>query len=306
MKLHQLRYLCEVIDNGFSVSRAAVRLHTVPSGISRQLKLLEEEIGLPLLQRNSTRITGTSEAGAAALPTIRRILKDIEHVRRISGELTGQSKGQLTVATTHNHARYSLVPALERFVSAYPGVDLKMRQGTPEQISRWVLSGDVDLGIGTAPAGAEASLVKLPCYELRHCVVVPRGHPLTKVKRLSLEDIAKHPLIANYSDTRMGRMVEEAFSAKGIEFRVAIRATDSSVIKKYVKVGFGIAVLPSVTVNREDDPRLHAVSASHLFKPSTASVITVRGQTLPPYGQAFIRMVIKFAPHTTKFRTGRG
>lgn len=292
MKLHQLKYFCEVIDSGFSVSRASSRLNTVPSGISRQLKLLEDEIGLPLLERNSTRITGTSEAGAAALPTIRRILKDVEHVRRISYELEGQSKGQLSVATTHNHARYALVPALERFVKAYPGVQLQFRQGTPEQISRWVLSGAVDLGIGTAPVGAEASLVKLPCYQLKHSVIAPIGHPLGKLRRLTLNEIAKYPLIANYPDTRVGRMVEEAFSAKGIDFRVVIRATDSSVIKKYVEVGFGIAILPSVTVSKEEDPRLQAIPASHLFKSSTACIITVGEQTLPQYGHAFIRMVM--------------
>jgi len=300
MKLQQLRYLCEVIDSGLSVSKAAAKLHTVPSGISKQLKLLEDEIGLPLLQRNSTRITGISKAGAAALPTIRRILKDIEHVRRISSELVGESKGQLTVATTHNHARYALVPALRRFVPAYPGVELQLRQGTPEQISKWVLSGEVDVGIGTAPLGAEAALIKMPCYQLKHSVIVRRGHPLSKLRRLTLEEIAKYPLIANYPDTRVGRMVEEAFSAKGIDLRVVIRATDSRVIKKYVGVGFGIAVLPSVTVNRDDDPGLQGIPASHLFKPSTACVIIVKGQTLPAYGQAFIRMVMKTAPDNMK------
>lgn len=291
MKLHQLRSLCEVVDSGLSVSRAALKLHTVASGVSKQLRLLEDALGTPLLERKGTRITGITEAGMTALPTIRRILKDVERVRRIPGEVQSAPRAQLTIATTHINARYTLVPVFQRFMRAHPGVELQLRQGTPSQISQWVLSGEVDLGIGTAPITSDTNLVKIPCYEHEHSVIVPQGHPLLHIRRLTLEQIAKYPLIANYPDSRLGRLLEEAFSAKGVDFKVVIRATDPSVIKKYVEVGFGIAVLPTITVHPEEDPQLRTLRAAHLFKSSTACVIMAKGFDLPEYGQDFIRMV---------------
>lgn len=295
MKLYPLKCLQEIVDNGLSVSRAARKLNTSPSGISKQIKLLEEKLGLKLLHRKSTRITGLSDAGLAALPIIRRVLKDTERVRRISDEVTGQSHGQLTIASTHNHARYALVPAIKCFVQAYPGVELQIRSGTPAQISQWVVSGDADIGIGTALTGLDTALVKIPCYELRHCVVVPRLHPLLRSKKITLDEIANYPLIINYPESRVGRLVEEAFSAKGINFRVAIRAMDSSVMKKYVEEGLGVAILPEVTVSHKADNLLKSIPASHLFKPGTTCIIMTREQTLPEYGMSFVRMVTQRA-----------
>lgn len=296
MKLHQLRYLCEIVDSGLNVSRAATRLHTSPSGISKQLKVLEDELGVQLLARRTTRITGLTRTGEAAMPAIRRILRDAEHVRRISEEVSGQANGRLSIATTHTHARYTLVPVMQRFVSEYPQVALHLRQGAPAEICAWVASGEVDLGIGTAPLGAAPTVVQIPCYEIRHSVVVPQGHPLTRVKRLTLERLAAYPLITNDSNWRLGHAVEEAFAVRGIPCNVVIRATDTTVMKKYVQIGFGIAVLPAIAIDPQEDTGLDALPADHLFRPETATAIMVRGQRLPEYAQRFVQMVTQRAP----------
>lgn len=291
MKLHQLRYLCEVIDSGMSVSRAAARLHTSPSGISKQLKVLEEELGVQLLTRKRTRITGVTRTADAALPVMRRIIQDIDHVRRISDESSGQAKGYLRVGTTHTHARYSLVPAITQFVQSHPQVRLHLLQGAPAEISSWVLSGSVDIGVGSAAADADPALVQRPWSDITHSLVVPKGHPLERVKQLTLQAIARYPLITNDSSARLGRLVEEAFASKGVTCNIAIRAMDTSVIKKFVELGFGIAVLPSMTVDKREDGALRSIQVDRLFPPTKACVITLRDKRLPHYGRVFLKFI---------------
>lgn len=293
MKLHQFRCLCEVVDGGLNVSRAAERLHTSPPSISKQLKNLEDELGTTLLVRKNTRILGMTETGQAVLPTIRRILKDVENVRRVSNETSGHAKGKLTIATTHTHANYALVPIIKRFVREYPGVSLHLRQGAPGQISQWVASGDVDIGIGTAPLDITSGLVQIPCYELEYSVVTPRNHPLLHRRRLTLEAISEYPLITTELISRLGRLVNDCFAAKGITCNVVIRAMDTNVAKTYVELGLGIAVLPTIAVARDRDRALRTIPASHLFKPSAVCIIMVEGQQLPEYAESFIAMVAR-------------
>lgn len=291
MKLHQLRYLCEVIDSGLSVSRASARLHTSPSGISKQLKLLEDELGAELLTRRKTRITGVTPSAEAALPVIRRILSDVEQVRRMPRATRGRMTGVLRIATTHTHACYALAGVIEAYARAYPGVALHFRQATPAQIGTWVAAGTVDLGIGTAPIAGNASLQQLPCYELRHCVVVPKSHPLLALKRLTLRAIARHPLILNGESSRLARLVEETFAAQGMACEVAIRAMDTTAMKRFVALGLGVAILPTVTLDPVNDAALEAIPAGHLFRSGKVSVITLKEHGLPEYAQQFVKLV---------------
>lgn len=289
MKLHQLKYLCEVIDSGLNVSRASARLHTSPSGISKQLKLLEDELGVQLLARRKTRITGITRSGEAALPLIRRILNDVEQVRRMQRDARGRTKGVLRIATTHTHACYALAAATQAYARHWPDVTLDFRQGTPAQIAGWVASGSVDFGIGTTPISMSAPLQQESCYELQHSVVVPAGHPLLERRRLTLRAIAQHPLISHGESSRLGRLVEETFAAQGIACDIAIRAMDTTAMKKFVTLGLGVAVLPAIAVDPEEDRGLRAMPAGHLFKPGKVAVITLKDHVLPDYAQAFVR-----------------
>jgi LysR family transcriptional regulator, cys regulon transcriptional activator len=304
MKLNQLRYLREVVDTGFSISRAAARMHTSPSGVSKQLAILESELGTLLLTRRSTRITGLTRAGEAVMPAVRRILRDADQVRRVADELTGQARGRLAIATTHTHARYALVPAVQRFVEEFPEVALHLRQGTPAQIVTWVASGEVDFGIGTAPAGLDPLLTQLPCYDLEHSVVVPRGHPLSRVRRLTMEKVAAYPFITNDPASRLGRLVEEAFTARGLAYNVVIRAIDTNVMKKYVELGFGIAVLPTIAVDPAEDTSLTVLPAGDLFRPAVVSVIMRKGEPLPEYARRFVEIARQQA-RGLSLRSGR-
>lgn len=299
MKLNQLKALCEVVDAGLNVGRAANKLHMVASGVSKQLKLFEQGLGVPLLERKGTRIVRLTKAGSYALPVIRRILKDVERVSQIPRDLQLGSDGRLTIATTNINARYILVSVMQQFKEMYTSVELQLRQGTPFQIANWLISGEVDLGIGTVPPEVATNMIQSPCYVHNHSVIVPRGHPLLKERQISLRQIAKYPLIANYPDSRLGRLLEEPFIANGVDFRVMIRATDPSVIKKYVAVGFGIAVLPTVALDPKEDLALRAIPAAHLFRSSTVSVIRRRETELPAYGTAFIEMVMDLGRRMT-------
>lgn len=291
MKLHQLRSLCEVVDAGLSVSRAAAKLHTSPAGISKQLKILEDTLGAVLLVRKNTRITGLTEVGQAVVPTFRRILKDVENARHIAYEVSGHGKGKLTIATTHTHASYALVPVMKRFMHDYPNVGLYLRQAAPAEIGQLVASGEVDIGIATAPLDMAPGLIQIPCYELEYSVVTPLNHPLLHVRRLTLEAISKYPFITTNPASRVGRLVRECFATKGLTCNVVISAIDTNVAKTYVELGFGIAVLPTIAVDIRRDTALRAIPARHLFKPSRACIVMVEGQQLPEYAKSFITMV---------------
>ena len=303
MKLHQLKYLCEVIDSGLSVSRASARLHTSPSGISKQLKILEDELGAPLLKRRKTRITGITREGEAAMPMIRRILQDVEQVRRMSREASGQTSGVLSIATTHTNACYALASTMEAYAARCPGVAVHFRQGTPAQIASWVTSGTVDLGIGTAPAASHATLQLVPCYELAHSVVVPRNHPLLELRRLSLQSIARYPLISNSDTSRLARLVEDTFVAKGVQCDFAIRAMDTTAMKKFVERGLGVAILPAIAVDPDHDRLLRAIPAGYLFRPAKVCVITLKDHRLPQYAREFIAIARKHGKARGRQRT---
>lgn len=312
MKLHQLRCLCEVADAGLSISRAAAKLHTSPAGISKQVKLLEDQLGATLLVRKNTRITGLTETGQAVLPTFRRVLKDVENARRIAHEVSGHGKGELMIATTHTHASYALVPMIKRFMHDYPNVGLYLRQAPPAQISQLVASGEVDIGIATAPIDIAPGLIQIPSYELQYSIITPRNHPLLRTRRPALEAISEYPFITSNPASRLGRLVRESFAAKGLTCNVVISALDTNVAKTYVRLGFGIAVLPTIAVDIRQDAALCAIPAGHLFKPARACIVMVEGQELPAYARSFVAMVAQAGGRsggrspTQRGRTRRG
>ena len=291
MKLQQLRYLCEIADRGLNVSRAAAALHTSQPGVSKQIRLLEEELGSILLERRGTRITGLTAAGHAILAGARRMLLEAENLRRQAHEEVASGGAHLTIATTHTHARYAVLPALKRFMQAYPRVALELRQASPQRIAQLVVAGEADIGIATGPVGQVPGLARQPCYRLDHSVITPRCHPLLNERRLRLEMLAGFPLITYDSSFRLGRLVRERFAALGLEPHVVISAIDSDIIKAYVEAGFGVAILPTIAYSPARDKGLRAIAAGHLFSPSTCYVMTLEGRHLESHLRDFIALI---------------
>jgi LysR family cys regulon transcriptional activator len=294
MKLQQLRYICEVEKRNLNLSQAAEALFTSQPGISRQIKALEEELGVDIFMRHGKRVVAVTEPGQAILEMARRVLLDLDSLKKIGGEFTQEDAGSLTIATTHTQARYALPPVIKRFREKYPAVRLSLRQGSPTQISELTTSGEADIAIATEAIEHYSELAMLPCYQWNRCVLTPPGHPLLKIKKLTLDDIARYPIIT-YDFAFTGRSrINQAFAALGLNPEVVLTAIDADVIKTYVELGLGIGIVAMMAYNPERDHLLCALDASHLFDPSTTRIGIRKNSYLRGYVYDFIEM---FAPH---------
>ena len=297
MNLQQLRFLNEIVRQGLKISDAASALYTSQPGISKQIKLLEEELGIEIFVRNGKRIVAITEPGKAVLEIAQRMLHDAGNLKQVAEEFHSQNSGSLTIATTHTQARYALPPTVKQFIKRYPGVKLGLHQGSPTQIAEQVLSGEADMGIATESLALYDELVTLPCYEWHHCVIAPPHHPLLNEKKLTLAKIAQYPIIT-YDFAFAGRnKINAAFEAASIQPNIALTAIDADVIKTYVELGLGIGILAKMAFIPDRDKHLRMMDAGHLIKPSTTRIAIRKNEYLRGYTYDFIEL---FAPHLTR------
>ena len=297
MNLQQLRYVNEIVRRGLKISDAADALYTSQPNISKQIKQLEQELGIDIFVRNGKRVVAITEPGQAILDIARRMLHDAENLRQVGQEFHSQDSGHLTIATTHTQARYILPPVVKQFIRRYPKVKLGLHQGNPTQIAEQVLNGEADVAIATESLSLYDDLVTLPCYEWHHCVVVPPKHPLLEEKRLTLAKIAQYPIVT-YDFAFSGRgKINEAFEKAGITPDIALTAIDADVIKTYVELGLGIGILAEIAFIPERDRHLRMISAKHLFKPNTTRIAIRKNEYLRGYTYDFIEL---FAPLLTR------
>ena len=302
MNLQQLRFLNEIVRQGLKISDAAAALFTSQPGVSKQIRLLEDELGIEIFVRNGKRIVAITEPGKAVLEIAQRILHDAENLKQVAEEFRSQDSGSLTIATTHTQARYALPPTVRQFTKRYPGVKLGLHQGSPTQIAEQVLSGDADIGIATESLALYDELVTLPCYEWNHCVIALPGHPILAEKKLTLAKIAQYPIIT-YDFAFAGRSkINAAFRDGNIQPNIALTAIDADVIKTYVEMGLGVGILAKMAFIPERDKHLRMLDAAHLFKPSTTRVAIRKNEYLRGYTYDFIEM---FAPHLTREAVAR-
>lgn len=297
MKLQQLRYIVEIERRGLNVSEAAEALFTSQPGISKQVKLLEEELGVAIFERSGKRFTGVTEPGRAVLRIAAGILREAENLKRVGSEYGGGDTGRLVLAATHTQARYALPVVVRDFVAQHPKVHLEMHQGNPIQIAEWVASGEADLGIATEALDQYPQLVTLPVRQWSHCVIVPDGHPLLARQPLTLQDLAAWPLIT-YDTAFTGRSrINRAFERVGLTPNVALTALDADVIKTYVSLGLGLGIISVLAFDPQRDAGLKAIAADHLFESNTTRLALRRGTYLRRYEYDFIGL---FAPHLSR------
>ncbi len=288
MTLQQLRYLCGIAREGFSVSRAAGALGTSQPAISKQVRMLERELGVDLLVRKRNRILGLTGAGHAMIAAAQRTLWEADNLQRITSEFTPKGAGRLVIATTHMYARYVLRPVIKDFIERHRDVRLVLRQSVPATIEQWVAAGEADIGIsGMALAGHE-ELMFLPCATLDRSVFAPARHPLLKANRLTLESIARFPIITLDQSIEGGRKAIEPFAAAQIEPNIVLSAIDADVVKSYVELGLGVAILLAVAYEPERDRGLRVIKAAHLFEGTTPHIVLRHGTYLPGYMHEFI------------------
>jgi LysR family cys regulon transcriptional activator len=297
VKLQQLRYIVEIQRQGLNVSEAAETLFTSQPGISKQVKLLEDELGISIFERSGKRFTGLTEPGKVVLNIAERILREAENLKRASAEFATGDTGRLVLAATHTQARYALPLVVRDFVTQHPTVKLELHQGSPTQIAEWVVNGEADLGIATEALDQYPQLVTLPVRQWSHCVIAPEGHPILESQPLSLAELAKWPLIT-YDTAFTGRSrINKAFERIGAVPNVALTALDADVIKTYVSLGLGLGIISALAFDAQRDSGLAALDAAHLFESNTTRLALRRGTYLRRYDYDFIGL---FATHLTR------
>ncbi|WP_304308199.1 CysB family HTH-type transcriptional regulator [Pseudacidovorax intermedius] len=296
MNFQQLRSVREAVRRNFNLTEVAQVLHTSQPGVSRQIRELEQELGIELFIRVGKRLTGLTEPGGHVLPIIERLLIESGNLRKAGEEFATQNEGLLSIAATHSQARYALPEAVQDFRRQFPSVRLHIHQGSPRQIAQMLLEGEADVGIATEALADYPQLAALPSYRWTHAVIAPPGHPVL-AEPLSLQSLAKHPLIT-YDNGFTGRQrIDDAFAQAGVQADIALAAMDADVIKTYVQLGMGVGIVAGVAFEAERDTGLRAVDAGALFGINHTRLAVRRGSYLRRYVYAFIE---SFSPTLTR------
>lgn len=298
MNFQQLRSVRETVRRGFNLTEVASVLHTSQPGISRQIRELEDELGVEIFVRAGKRLTGLTPPGEVVLPIVERLLLDCDNLRRAGEEFRSQMSGTLSIAATHSQARYALPAVVRDFRQLYPQVTLNLHQGSPRQVAEMLISGEADIGVATEALAQYEQLVALPCYRWTHSVVAPAGHDLFKPDGpLTLQRLARYPIIT-YDAGYTGRThIDEAFEREGLKPSVVLTAMDADVIKTYVELGMGVGIVASIAFDAERDRALRAIDAGNLFEVNLTRLAIRRGTWLRGYVYAFIE---SFAPTLTR------
>lgn len=290
MNFQQLKSVRETARRGFNLTEVANALFTSQPGVSRQIRELEEELGIDIFERNGKRLTGLTEPGKEVLHIVERLLLEAENLQRAGETFSGKTTGTLSIAATHTQTRYVLPRAVQHFRTAFPDVRIALQQSAPEHIAEWVMSGKADIGIATEGLSRFEGLVSFPCYEWHHMIVVPAGHPLLDADRVTLELLARYPLIT-YDVGFTGRShIDEAFGAQDVAPDIVLTAMDSDVIQQYVSLGLGVGIVASMAVDYLP-ANLQAISADHLFAPNVTRVAVRRGAFMREYAIDFIQQL---------------
>lgn len=297
MNIQQLRYVFEVARHRLNVSEAAEALFTSQPGVSKQIRLLEEELGVEVFVRHGKRLVGITDPGKQVLSVAARILQEVDNLREVGAEFSNEATGSLSIAFTHTQARYALPKVVQAFMQRYPKVRLSFHQGNPRQVCEYVLSGEADIAIATEAIAEHEGIVMLPCYQWNRCVIAPLRHPILSEKPLTLEAIARYPLVT-YDFAFTGRnRINEAFTGRGLKPNVVLTAIDSDVIKTYVALGLGVGIVARMAYDAATDKDLGMVDAAHLFASSTTRIGLRKNAWLRGYVYAFIEL---FAPQLSR------
>lgn len=297
MKLQQLKYLLAIVDNGLNITAAAERLYTSQPGVSKQLKLLEEELGLQLFTRKGKSLGGVTAAGRQVIDRARLIMQEVDNIRSLASDYYHEEEGTLSIATTHTQARYVLPGVIKAFRERYPQVTLNLHQGTSEQIADMVAANEIDFAIATGSRDLFSDLLLVPSYHWDRKIIVPKGHDLTRLDgKATLHDLARFPLVTYVFSFGGHSSLKKAFADNGLEPDVVFTARDADVIKTYVRMGLGVGIVASMAEDCDDKKDLVSLDASGLFPRSTTWIGFRKESVLRRYMLDFVQL---FAPHIT-------
>ncbi|WP_430009691.1 CysB family HTH-type transcriptional regulator [Methylophaga lonarensis] len=290
MNFQQLKIIRETVRHEFNLTSVANHLFTSQSGVSKHIKDLEDELGVELYLRKGKRLTGLTEPGKEMLPIVERMLLDANNIKRLADHYSQRDTGTLTLATTHTQARYVLPKVITPFKLSYPKVHLKLHQGSPDEIVQMLVDGRADIGIATEALGDIPELVSFPYYSWHHAVIVPKGHPLTTLDNLTLQDLAAWPIVTYHEGFTGRASIDRAFTQAGIEPDVVMSALDADVIKSYVELGLGIGIVAAMAFDAERDNQLQRIDSDHLFDANQTKIAVRRGHYMRQFAYDLIHL----------------
>lgn len=289
MNFQQLRIIRETVRQNFNLTDASNALFTSQSGVSKHIKDLEDELGVQLFIRKGKRILGLTEPGQALLGIVERMLRDADNIKRLSDDFNRVDQGELIIATTHTQARYILPPIVAKFKKAFPKVHLILQQASPVEITEMLMHGEADIGIATESLTQEESLASVPYYHWYHSIITPQGHPLSQQQTVTLDELAKWPLITYHGGFTGRSKIDSAFSNAGLSPDIVMSALDADVIKTYVELGMGVGIVNSIAYDADRDRRLNQLQID-LFGENTTWIAVRKGHLLRGYGYEFISL----------------
>ena len=298
MKLQQLRFLDAVVRNNLNVSAAAEELYTSQPGVSHQIKLLEDELDIQIFERSGKKLTCISPAGHAILEHVTNLLNSAKNIKQAAREFSQSNRGSLTIATTHTQAQFILPPILQRFSATYPHIELRVHQGNPKSMCKLAANNQVDFVLASETVDDLTELVTIPVYNWNRFIVVPPGHALCKMQNITLADLASFPILTYMLGLTGHSQLDKAFQAANIEPRIAFTATDSDVIKTYVRLGMGAGIIAEMACNNRDTDLVY-IDASHLFPDSQIKIGFRHSRHISAYQYDFLHMIAPYLPIDT-------
>lgn len=289
MNFQQLRIIRETVRQNFNLTDASAALYTSQSGVSKHIKDLEDELGVQLFIRKGKRILGLTEPGQALLNIVERMLLDAENIKRLSDDFNRVDEGELIIATTHTQARYILPPIVAKFKKAFPKVHLILQQASPTEITEMLLQGEADIGIATESLTQEDALASVPYYRWYHSIITPQGHPLAQQQTITLDELAKWPLITYHGGFTGRSKIDSAFKEAGLNPDIVMSALDADVIKTYVELGMGVGIVNSIAYDSDRDRRL-SLREVEVFGENTTWIAIRKGHLLRGFGYEFISL----------------
>ena len=293
MNFQQLRIIRETVRRNYNLTEVGNALYTSQSGVSKHIKDLEDELGIELFIRKGKRLLGLTDPGKELLGIVERMLLDAKNIKQLAEQFSQSDKGQLTIATTHTQARYALPKVVSQFKKAFPKVHLALHQGSPNEIAEMLSDGRADIGIATEAISLIPELATFPYYSWHHAVIVPKGHPLEKLQKISLEDLAEHPIVTYHEGFTGRQIIDETFLKANITPDIVMSALDADVIKTYVELGLGIGIIASMAYQKDRDTQLTLLESSHLFSNNITRIAIRKGHYLRGYAYKFIELCSK-------------
>jgi len=294
MKLQQLRYLIAVADNNLSLTEAAQKIHTSQPGLSKQLRLLEDELQTKIFQRSGKQLVGLTPIGSDVLARARKIIQEVANIKELAGDSRKDVEGNFSLATTLTQAKYTLPTVFKQFHEQFPKLRIDIQQGTTDQILELLKKQEVDFAVASGFDDLGPDVIKIPCYQWERVILFPHDHPLGDLKNITLQDIASYPIVTYNIPNSVNSTLHQAFKLQGLEPNIVFTARDSEIIKTYVKNGFGIGIIASIAFNPSEDRDLIGFNAQDILPTSLTWIACNKNLFIKNYMQEFVKL---FAPH---------